>query len=134
MAGRVGLTVAAEDVVALRKKMLVTPKEDVRSCRWTSSRSRCQRQEGRKKRQRSGSQLEATVAATGERCWEGKERLAGDQIRRQHDRDDYCGRGGRGWTTMAEAVAGWGESSSIVAVLHGRGGVERPPKEEEEQP
>ncbi|RZS00812.1 hypothetical protein BHM03_00030585 [Ensete ventricosum] len=35
MAGRVGLTTVAEEAVALRKKTLVTPNEDVRSCRWT---------------------------------------------------------------------------------------------------
>ncbi|RRT35731.1 hypothetical protein B296_00054001 [Ensete ventricosum] len=176
MAGRVGLTVTAEDVVALRKKTLVTPKEDVGSrsrcqrqlkkvsCRWRhhradyrgdnsegkewqtlswerqaidggkSHREQTMQQEGRKKRQWSGSQLEATAAAIGERYWEGKERLAGDQIRRQHDRDDCCGSGGRGWIATAEAAARWGESSIIVVVLHGRGGVERPSKEEEEQP
>ncbi|RRT58795.1 hypothetical protein B296_00039723 [Ensete ventricosum] len=43
---------------------------------------RMQRQ-GRNKRQRSGSRLEATALATGGRCWEGEERVAGDQIRRQ---------------------------------------------------
>ncbi|RWW74111.1 hypothetical protein BHE74_00017986 [Ensete ventricosum] len=35
MVGRVGLTTTAEKAVALRKKTLVTPNEDVRSCRWT---------------------------------------------------------------------------------------------------
>ncbi|RRT46391.1 hypothetical protein B296_00042095 [Ensete ventricosum] len=36
MAGRVGPTTAAEEVVALRMKTLMTPKEYIRSCRWTA--------------------------------------------------------------------------------------------------
>ncbi|RWV95463.1 hypothetical protein BHE74_00041470 [Ensete ventricosum] len=43
----------------------------------------CSDRGGRNKRQRSGSRLEATALATGGRCWEGEERVAGDQIRRQ---------------------------------------------------
>ncbi|RWV80256.1 hypothetical protein GW17_00058501 [Ensete ventricosum] len=36
MAGRVGPATAAEEVVALRMKTLMTPKEYIRSCRWTA--------------------------------------------------------------------------------------------------
>ncbi|RZS14492.1 hypothetical protein BHM03_00046184 [Ensete ventricosum] len=42
--------------------------------------------QGRKKGQRSGSRLEEAVAAAGGRCWDGKEQLAGDQIRSRSSR------------------------------------------------
>ncbi|RRT76428.1 hypothetical protein B296_00024407 [Ensete ventricosum] len=42
---------------------------------------------GRKKRQQSGNRLEVAAAATGGRCWEGKERLAEDQIRSRSSRE-----------------------------------------------
>ncbi|RWV90442.1 hypothetical protein BHE74_00010534 [Ensete ventricosum] len=64
----------------------------------------------------------------GERCWKGKEWLAGDQIRRQHDRDNCGSKGGRGWIVTAEAAGGVGgkqQCRHYCARLTGKAGEER---------
>ncbi|RWW49238.1 hypothetical protein BHE74_00044629 [Ensete ventricosum] len=69
----------------------------------------------KKKRQRSGSQLEATATAIRGRYWEGKERFVEDQIRQQ--KGSGYGGGGDYEREAVESSGHYGDGSSGRAMV-----------------